>query len=533
MAKGLFGGWQPAAAAPVLAGRRELVSRKGSLVAPALSLLVALATLLLAGTEAGAAAPKRGGTLSISIETDLPTLDPLSLGSFNDRQAGQMLYDTLLDVDPKGNVVPNLAERIEASADVMSFRLTLRSGVRFSDGIPYDAEAVVKNFERIMDPKNRCRCLSDLATVDKVEATGPLEVTIKMKSPSAHFPAALTDVVGMIVSPSAVQKYGADFGNHGIGAGPFKLKEWQRGARVVFERNRDYWRGPALLDEVALVPLPDEQTRYASLKAGNLDIVMNAVARDVIDAQQQKRFQVLNPGSLATHFVQVNTTAPHVSDSRVRQALAYALDRDAYNKVVNRGLSKIASTPFGTGSFPHEQVDGYPGYDLARARKLVAEYGKPIVIKLSVPTRASSLLGAQALQQMWKKAGIETEINSMESLQLIRMVNARDYQVALYRWAGGADPDKSVYQFFHSKSALNRTALNNPEMDRLLEASRATADQAGRLKIYRQINNILARELPYLFLTYFDNISLANPSVKGLTLIPDGMFRLHSVWKEG
>lgn len=278
--------------------------------------------------------------------------------------------------------------------------------------------------------------------------------------------------------------------------------------------------------------MPDEQTRYASLKAGNLDIVMNAAARDVLDAQQQKRFQVLNPGSLATVFIQVNLGSPDVSDVRVRQALAYALDRVSFNKAINRGLYKIANTPFGTGLSPHEQVDGYPGYDLAKAKKLVEEYGKPIKIKLSINAAPVSTLAAQALQQMWKKAGIETEIVPYEQVQLVRAAATRDYQVMLYRWAGGADPDKNVHQFFHSKGTVNRVNMNNPEMDKLLDAGRATTDQAERLKIYRQVNNLLAKELPYLFLTYFDNISLANPAVKGLTPIPDGLLRLHSVWKD-
>src|SRR5262249_3549966 len=159
----------------------------------------------------------------------------------------------------------------ETSEDATSFRLTLRNGVRFADGTAYDAAAVVKNFQRIMDPKNKCKCASEVAAIDKVEATGPLDVTIKMKTPAANFPATLADIVGMVVSPAAVEKYGADFANYGVGAGPFKLKEWRRGDRVVLERNEVYWRGPPNLDEVVLRPIADSQTRYASLQAGNVD----------------------------------------------------------------------------------------------------------------------------------------------------------------------------------------------------------------------------------------------------------------------
>lgn len=496
------------------------------------TLVAACVGLLTTVGTAPAAEPKKGGSVSISTESDLPSLDPLAFASFNDRNAGLLLYDTLLDIDPKGNIIPGIAERIEASEDVMSFKLTLRKDVKFADGTPYDADAVVKNFKRIMDPKNRCRCVSDLSTIASVEATGPLEVTIRMKSPSAHFPGALADVAGMVVSPTALEKYGADFGNHGIGAGPFKLKEWQRGAQVVFERNPLYWRHVPYLDEVVLRPMPDEQTRYASLKAGNLDVVTNAAARDRVDAMQGKKFQLVNPGSLATNFVQINQGAPDVSDVRVRRALAHAIDRVALNKAINRGLYKIANTPFGTGLFPHEQVDGYPDYDAAKAKQLVAEYGKPIKIKLTLNAAPVSSLTGQALQQMWKKVGIETEIIPLEQVQLVRTAAARDYQVMLYRWAGGPDPDKNVHQFFHSRGTMNRVNFKNPEMDKLLDAGRATTDQAERLKIYRQVNNLLAQQLPYLFLSYFDNVAIANPAVKGLVPIPDGLLRMHSVWKD-
>jgi ABC-type transport system substrate-binding protein len=489
--------------------------------------------LIAAGADLHAAEPRRGGSVSISIESDLSTLDPLnSLASFNDREAGIIVYDTLLDMDPKGQIVPHLAEKLESAPDATWFKITLRSGVKFHDDTPLDAQAVIAHFKRLMDPALRCRCLVDLSSVASIEATGPLEVTFRMKAPAAHFPAVLTDTPGMIVSPAAVEKFGKDYMSNPVGTGPFRFKEWQRGAQIVFVRNDNYWKKPPYLDQVVLRPMPDEQTRYASLKAGNLDIIMNAAPRDVVDARTDKKIQVVNPGSLATNFVQINQDAPDVSDIRVRQALAYAIDRDALNRVVNKGIYKVANTVFGTGLSPHEQVDGYPGYDLAKAKKLVAEYGKPIKLKLSVNAAPLSTLTGQALQQMWKKAGIETEIHQLEQVQLIRASTSRDFQIMLYRWAGRADPDMNVYQFFHSASQTNRVGYKNPELDKLLDAARATTDPAARLKLYRGVNNILARDLPYLLLTYFDNYSLISSQVQGVVKVPDGLIRLDTVWKD-
>ena len=492
-----------------------------------------LASLVLIATAAAHAAEvNRGGSLSMSIESDLPTLDPAGFASFNDREAGVILYDTLLDLDSKGQLVPHLAEKIDAAPDASWFRITLHRDVKFHDGTPLDAAAVVAHFKRMMDPKTKCRCLSDLATVDTIEANGPLEVTFRMKSPSAHFPAVLADFAGMIVSPTAIGKSGESFGANPVGSGPFMFKEWQRGARIVFVRNPNYWqKDKPYLDEVVLRPLPDQQTRYASLKSGSLDIVLNGAARDVIDARDGKVFRVTNAGSLASSFVMINTARPDVSDVRVRRAMAHALDRVALNKAINRGLYKIANTPFGSGLAPHEAVDGYPGYDPDTAKKLLAEYGKPVKIRLTTGATPIATLSAQAVQQMWKKVGIETEIEQVEQVQGIRMAAAKDYQVMLYRWAGGGDPDKNVHQFFHSKGAVNRTNYNDPGMDRLLDEARATTDAAARLKLYRQINNLLARDLPYIFLNYFDNYAIANPAVNGIVPVADGLIRVDRVWK--
>jgi peptide/nickel transport system substrate-binding protein len=497
-------------------------------------IMAAAAFAAVAGfaTTSDAQQPKSGGSLSISIESDLPTLDPTGFASFNDREAGIILYDTLLDIDSKGKIIPHLAEKLEAAPDATWFKITLRSGVKFHDGTPLDAAAVVAHFKRMMDPKNHCRCIADLTPIDTVEATGPLEVTFKMKTPSAPFPAALADVAGMIESPTAVAKYNNDLSTHPVGTGPFIFKEWQRGAQIVFERNPNYWGKAPYLDQVVLRPMPDEQARYASLQAGNLDVIMNAAARDVIDAKQNKKFTVIDPGSLATVFIQINTSMPDVSDVRVRQAMAYALDRVTLNKVINKGLYPIANTVFGSGLSPHELVDGYPNYDPAKAKKLLADYGKPVKVKLAVNAAPLAVLSGQAIQQMWKKVGIETQIDQYEQVQLIRAAAARDYQVMLYRWAGGADPDKNVYQFFHSKGVVNRTAYNNPEMDKLLDDARSTTNTEARLELYHKINNILARDLPYILLNYFTNYALAAPSVHGIVGVPDGLIRLPAVWKD-
>ena len=120
----------------------------------------------------------------------------------------------------------------------------------------------------------------------------------------------------------------------------------------------------------------------------------------------------------------------------------------------------------------------------------------------------------------------------LEQTALIRAANTRDFQVMLYRWQGGVDPDRNVYIFLHSKGSANRSGVSDPEMDRLLDAGRGTTDPARRLEIYSGISNLLARELPYIYLNYFNNYSLAQSNVKGLAAIPDGLIRVGEIWKD-
>nr|HPU53447.1 ABC transporter substrate-binding protein [Burkholderiaceae bacterium] len=168
------------------------LSFSGRLRSAVLQSSLALA-LAVSASAALAQSPMRGGSLSISLESDLQGLDPLAISSFNDKQAGITVYDTLLDIGPKGNLIPNLAEKFEAAPDATWFKLKLRSGVKFHDETPFDAAAVVEHFKRLMDPKNRYRWAADLASIASIEATGPLEVTFKMKQPAAHFLATLAD----------------------------------------------------------------------------------------------------------------------------------------------------------------------------------------------------------------------------------------------------------------------------------------------------------------------------------------------------
>ncbi|HUJ75285.1 MAG TPA: ABC transporter substrate-binding protein, partial [bacterium] len=249
------------------------------------------------------------------------------------------------------------------------------------------------------------------------------------------------------------------------------------------------------------------------------------------DHQMPGALQVVDAGSLGTVFIMFMCKAPAVADVRVRQAIAYATDRATLNQALNYGIFPLARTPFGSGLAPHERVLSFPEFNLERATALVKEIGKPVKVTLSIQATPATLQTAQALQQMWRKAGIETELRQEEQVQLIRDAITHNYEVVIFRWPGRGDPDLNVYQFFYSKSPRNYSQYTNPEMDRLLVAGRETLDPAKRLKIYSQVNDLLARDVPYFFYYYYTAYMITSPNVHGVLKVPDGLLRVSEVWK--
>lgn len=494
---------------------------------------IAVTTLLLVAAQALAqGTPVRGGNLNVGIDGDWPTLDPLGMGAQNDRHVGRAIYDTLLELDEKGKVVPGLAESYTISTDATSYKLKLRSGVKFHDGSPFDAEAVVFNLKRLSDPANKYRGYADLAAVAEVSAIGPMEVEIKLKSPSAPLAAVLADVSGMMISPVALQKYGKDYGANPVGTGPFMYKEWRRGNYFHAVRNPGYWReGKPLLDGVFYRVVPDEQTRMAALRTGDIDLNLGPAPKDVADALKDKSLNVIEPASVGTVFVMFQTASGPLADPRLRAALAYATDRAAINRALNYGVYKVARTPFGVAHAPHEKVEGSREFDLKKAQAIVKEIGTPIKFNLSTWTVPWATRLAQALQQMWKKAGIETEIEQVEVVQIIRNATTHNFDASLFRWSGGGDPDANVYQFFRSKAPRNYVQYSNPEMDKLLDAGRASVDADTRAGIYAQVSSLLAKDAPYHFLYYYTPYMLTAKTVQGVPKAADGMLRPADVWK--
>jgi len=508
------------------------------LVRHALSGFLGVCVLAFAG--AVPAQPKYGGQLTITLSQDPPTVDPLQAYTFVERQFGAPVYEALFDINAQGKAVPFLAQGYEVSDDLKTWRITLRPNIRFHDGTPLDAVAVVANLDRTSNPENRCRCLSMLADVKGWKVIDPLTVEITLAVPNAAFPTTLADAPGAMVSPTAFKADPQGILTKPVGTGPFKFVEWVRNSRYVLERNPDYWQeGKPYLDRVVLRGIQNAETRHATFLAGQADIILWAATDFIAKMQKDKRHVVLSPAGFGTDGVYFNITKPPLDDIRVRRAVAHAMDRELLLRTVMFGVPTLSYSPFGLGMADIKQpVDVYPEYDPDKARALLTEYGKPVAFTLNYNNTPSVFRLAQSLQQMWAQVGIKVTLNPLDTNRLSQGMLSKQFEATIYRYTGRADPDANAYNFFHSRYAQVTPSLNyggyaSPKVDELLEQGRKTMDADERAAIYSELARVLVQEmLPYAHTTNVSDKIITKPYVKGISVIPDGLVRVADVWRE-
>jgi len=502
----------------------------------------ALAVFFGVGIAASGASaqPKYGGQVVVSMPQDPPAVDPLQSYAFPDRQFSAPVYEALFDINPQGKAVPFLAQSYEVSEDLKTWRITLRPNIRFHDGTVLDAAAVVANLDRTSNPENRCRCLSMLADVKGWKVIDPLTVEISLAVPNAAFPTTLADAPGMMVSPTAFKADPQGIMTSPVGTGPFKFVEWVRNSRYVLERNPDYWQeGKPYLDRVIFRGIQNAETRQSTFLAGQSDIILWASAEFVSRMQKDKRHVVLEPAGFGTDGVYFNTLKPPLDDIRVRKAIAHAMDRDLLIRSLVFGVTTPSYSPFGRGIADVKQpVDIYPEYDPEKAKALLADYGKPVAFTLSYNNSPPGTRFAQAVQQMWAQVGIQATLNPLDVNRLIQNMLSKQFEAALYRNTGRADPDANAYSFFHSRYAhvtpsLNFGAYANPKVDELLERGRSTANPEERAAIYSELARVLVQDvMPYAWTTNVGDKIVTKRHVKGIVVIPDGLVRFADVWRE-
>jgi peptide/nickel transport system substrate-binding protein len=496
---------------------------------------IGLTALVAAGLAFPAAAQTRGGSATIGVEQDIAGFDPLIVGVYDTGQAAtaRLIFDTLTKLDENAKPVPSLALSWSPSQDFKTWTFKLRPGVKFQDGSPFNAAAVAFNYQRWIDPNNHCRCAAYLTAIDKVEATDELTVVFHLKAPAPNLAAlqAPTNPWNSIHSPKALEESKEGYNRHPVGTGPFMLKSWQSGDRLVLERNPDYWdKDRPYLDQVVIRPLPDNTARFASVVSGETDIIWHDRAEDIVKAKKNPALAVHEYAGSGAQVYAFNTKRPPFDDVRVRQALRMSLDLKTISDVVFEGLWKPAKDPWGPGSFVQCKDTGAFPFDPEKAKALLKEYGKPVDFKMVVTATPRGRQIGQIFQEMWRDVGVAMTIDQVDQTALVTKAFKRDFDMTPWRIVDFPDPDLQAYANFHTGSPVNLSNYSNPEVDKLLEEARASGDQEKRVDLYCRLAQLLNHEVPWFWTLDNHYFSIAKPQLKGLPKQYSDIIDLSVAW---
>jgi len=474
------------------------------------------------------------GSLRFSLGGEVSVLNPiLSTDNVSSAVEGA-IFTGLVTVNEKLEMVPDLAERWDVSPDGKTWTFHLRKNVRWHDGAPFTAGDVKFTFDSILNPRVNSVRRSDFI-IDGRPIVFRLvdQYTIQALLPKPFAPFLINAGIGIIpqhlLAGKDINK--AEFNRHPVGTGPFIFKEWRAGDHVTVERNPDYYLGKPLLKQIVYKEIPDENSRLVALEANEIDET-DIPPKDYTRMKEAPGVKVYGYDALLYTYLGFNLANPKFADRRVRQALAYATDKQQLVGLIFRGLASPAYAPSAPVSWAYSDKVPRFDYDPEKAKRLLKEAGKEnleftILVNQGNKEREKA---AVILQQQYKKVGVKVNVRVLEWSALLKIVNAprdpKDFEAVIMGWSLGLDPD--AYSIWHSSQypkGFNFVNYRNAEVDKLLEQGRTTIARNQRRDIYRKLWNLIAADQPYIFLWYPKTVSGIRERVGGLSKPgPAGMF---------
>jgi peptide/nickel transport system substrate-binding protein len=509
---------------------------------------LALLTLILALGVAAPAVAQPAGTLVVGLVAEPVNLDPAQVTDLNSNRVGRRIAETLVTFPEESTqIVPGLAESWVVSKDGLRYTFKLRKGVSFHDGTPLDAEAVKFSIDRQINPEHPFNKLGKypfanffFGNIKAVEVVDPLTVEFVLKEPRASFLAVLTAGAASIVSPAAVRKYGQDYALTPVGTGPFKYASWDRGQRVVLEKNPSYWRFPVKLDRVIYRPIVEDQARLTELLTGALDLIVGTPPDYVGQLEANPKVTLLKQVGAHVWYLGINNQKKPFDDKRVRQALNYAVNKDAIVRDVLKGTGSLSVGPVLPKTWGADGgLKPYP-YEPERAKKLLAEAGYPggFTTTLWVPESGSGMQSPVAMstviQSNLKAVGVNVSLQTMEWGAYLAKLRSKEQELFALSWmAGNEDPDMVMYPLLHSSqwtpNGPNRALYKNEKFDEILHQARLTTDEKKRADLYRQAQRILVDDAPWIFIDHEIQTAAHAKRVQGFKLHPSFDLRVETI----
>jgi len=499
--------------------------------------------LLVALTLLAGIAHAQKATLVVALNQDPDILDPTLSRTYVGRIVYEHMCEKLYELDQNLKIFPQLAAELPALSDGgKTVTVKLRSGVKFNDGTPMNAEAVQYSLNRHLTMKGSAR-RSELELVSAIEVVDPLTVRLRLKAPSSPLLATLTDRAGMLVSPTQARKLEDKFGTAPVCVGPWSFVERVPQDRIVLEKSKHYFDpSQAKFDRIVFRIIPDDNVRLANLRSGDIDMMHLVAPTDAASLRKEGRFEMSSVTGLAYYSLTINLHnkngkntppvdlgTPLANDPRVREALDLSIDREALNQVAWDGQFTPGCTPISPVSPFYDKNRKCPTRDVAKAKKLLADAGLPngYSFEMTVVNDPQQRRVGEVIQGMAKEVGFNISLRPSEFASALKDDDAGNNRAFLIGWSGRVDPDGNIHQFHTCGGSLNTTGACDQAIDALLNKAREVSDMAQRAALYKEAIDKMVLERRNLIYIYHQNYIVAYPkNLKNYKAVPDGLIRL-------
>jgi peptide/nickel transport system substrate-binding protein len=474
--------------------------------------------------------------ITVALDQPPTNLDPRIGVDASSERFAQIIFSSLVRKDEHSAIQPDVAESWEIP-DPKTYIFHLRHDVKFHDGRPLTSKDVVFTFRSILDRSVQTPKLGTYERVQSVEGPNAHTVVFHLKEVFAPFLWNLSDgAIGIIPDGS-----GSDFSRHPIGSGPFAFVHYLQDQEVVLRRNENYFGTKAGVAILRFKIIPEAVVAALELRKGSVDIALNVLTPDMDETVKKDHdLVVVEAEGTNYQYIAFNLTDRVFRDLRVRQAVAYAIDRESIIKYIWRGEGRLATGVLPPENWAYEpHVKTYP-YDPGRAKDLLRQAGYPdLSFTFRTTNEDVSRLMAAAFQQQLKEVGMTMDIRATETATFFADAVAGNFQMYSARWVGGNDDPDFLNLVFHSKmmplKGANRGHYSNPRVDELIDFARRELDMEKRKQAYQEIQRIVAEELPYVSLFYRNNVCVYNKRIENVKIYPDANWtyltsiRVHSL----
>lgn len=466
------------------------------------------------------------------------TTDPADTQDNLSYSIEKTMYQGLLGFDNNMKMVPVLAKSYTVAKDAKSITFVLKQGIKFADGTAFNAQAVKTNLDRVDNKANGLKRYSLFSMISGVKVLSTYKVEVDLSAPFGAIAANFAHPAAMMISPQALQKYGKKVAQHPDGTGPFEFVTWKDGSDLVVKQNPNYWGTKTNVKEIDFKFVPDESTSVSMLESGEAQFVYPIPTDQISTLKSNSKVVVENKPSIVVNYVVMNTTVKPFSDPRVRQALNYAMDKNAFIKVAENGMATPLYSAIAPNTWGYVKQQSY-NFNIQKAKDLLAQAGYKDGFSTTLVSNNSSdtVKDDQFIQQQLAQVGVTVKIQPMDGATLDSEIFVPQSQSKLQMYFGGWSPSTGdadwglrplLTQADFPPTGYNLGYYSDPIVEQAISAGLQTADSTMRQQAYTTAQAQIYKDAPWIFMSVPDNVFAYRSNLQGATVTPDSTLSLNS-----